>query len=96
MSRGDRRAAARRMRHVRCSTHGRTQWQGDMQCDKCKRVYLDCDKDHGEAPGEYCVCGARFAPPDEGGDASDEDFSARVVCRGCARRVRAQASQAAN
>lgn len=76
--------------NVKCEAHGETEWQGDVMCINCKRIFL-CDgvfedetgkrtRRYPNAPAKgMCSCDKRLF----GGT----DFTARPACRECATRV---------
>ena len=62
---------------LRCDEHGPVEWQRDIVCAECGRIYLANDQGNLEAPAK-CACGVQLAP------VPGRAFSARAVCRRCA------------
>ena len=67
-----------KVRVVDCSSHGDTIWEGDIVCADCGRAFVLAEDE--EPVPDICPCGVRLLPKHNG-----EKFSARAVCRFCAR-----------
>lgn len=79
------------MKTITCETHGEIDWQGDIQCVSCKRIFLcagvftdpvskKSTRRYPDAPPKgMCSCGKRLF----GGT----EMTARPACRTCAERV---------
>jgi hypothetical protein len=76
---------------IRCGSHGKVPWYGDVVCIKCGAVFMRDGDSYPEAPEDgSCTCGTRLFPDrDDGTGAIRGEFSARVCCRTCAQRKKA-------
>ena len=82
---------------VHCNVHGRVVWYGDVVCNACGTIYLRDGMIYPTAPEDgNCTCGAVLFPPRDENDQQIKDasglpaldsFTARIVCRTCARVV---------
>lgn len=72
-----------------CTTHGKVTWYGDIVCAACGLVFLREGPNYPTAPEDgRCFCGVQLFPPrDAEGKAIDGYFSARTICRDCAKEA---------
>jgi hypothetical protein len=65
-------------KNLKCGTHGKRPWNGEVVCSACDRLYTTHDHKLKNHAPEICMCGRPLMPP-------ATDFTARPCCTYCYR-----------